>query len=653
MATIQVIYQIASDITKLEQGVAKGVGSLQKMESGFSRIQSAAGMFASAMVGAFSISSVVAFGREIVNDADALMRMSDQTGVGVEALQRLRAIADDSGNSIDQLTAAISMMQNRVSGGDRNTVSALEGMGIALQDFVGLKPEEQFMAIAREVAKIPDPMERTRVAMVLFGRSGAQILPSLRADVDRLSDSTRVMSERSIANWDLLGDTVTRWARTIKAEIGNAVMGAHDVTRQDAINKLIAIEDGLRLPDLPKGPGSQPSPLTVPGLPSPDVIAATERELKKAVDRVQETERATREAARAAADLAREWEDMGPTMEQWIADLNEDAWQGPTLAMMDLGRELDKLENVRPGITAEDMREIGQATKDAALVWIQDYGPSIEQAGFQAQTFKGTMQGVLGDLNDIFTAAFSGGGGIGGAIKGLATNMTEGLLGMIPGIGPFLSQFSGAIIAGLSRLGGRIKGFFTNLFGGPSGDELAGRQIVSAFEDNLSQMLTETQRMEAGNDAWKQTVIAIRDQYIAMGLTEADALRDTERLWAASRDGAEAAKRVIEEIQTRFAQGITIPVTMPVTGLSGVRDPNEDLGIIPMAKGGSGRVTRPTLFLAGEAGPEDFSFHPVNRSSDGGGVIENNVYLDGDLLFRAMERFQSRDMRSRYRLRMA
>lgn len=41
------------------------------------------------------------------------------------------------------------------------------------------------------------------------------------------------------------------------------------------------------------------------------------------------------------------------------------------------------------------------------------------------------------------------------------------------------------------------------------------------------------------------------------------------------------------------------------------------MAAIPMAQGGSGMVTQPTLFLAGEAGPEHFSFTPM-----GGGGLE-------------------------------
>jgi hypothetical protein len=42
------------------------------------------------------------------------------------------------------------------------------------------------------------------------------------------------------------------------------------------------------------------------------------------------------------------------------------------------------------------------------------------------------------------------------------------------------------------------------------------------------------------------------------------------------------------------------------------------LAMITMAEGGSGIVTRPTLFLAGDAGPERYDFSPMGRGRSGG-----------------------------------
>jgi hypothetical protein len=58
-------------------------------------------------------------------------------------------------------------------------------------------------------------------------------------------------------------------------------------------------------------------------------------------------------------------------------------------------------------------------------------------------------------------------------------------------------------------------------------------------------------------------------------------------------------------------------------------------GVIKMADGGSGVVTKPTLFLAGEAGPESFNFTPLGKGGSGngghggGGEEHFHFYLDG------------------------
>lgn len=214
----------------------------------------------------------------------------------------------------------------------------------------------------------------------------------------------------------------------------------------------------------------------------------------------------------------------------------------------------------------------------------------------------------LGGIVGMFQSAFTGPAGALGAVKSFATKGLETLLGMIPVVGPFISKLAGPIIAGFGKIAGAIK----NLFGGPSADELGGREIVQAFERNLNAMLTETQRLDAGNEQWKMTIIALRDKYIALGLTEAEALIDAKRLWDSSRDGADASRRVIEEIMRKLEGGFVVPVNFDVGPLNLPDAPGVD--VERMQHGGIGRVTRPTLFLAGEAGAEDFAFSGGGKS---------------------------------------
>lgn len=63
---------------------------------------------------------------------------------------------------------------------------------------------------------------------------------------------------------------------------------------------------------------------------------------------------------------------------------------------------------------------------------------------------------------------------------------------------------------------------------------------------------------------------------------------------------------------------VDISVGFDVQPFPGLDIPQDFLMPLPMAKGGSGTVTKPTLFLAGEAGPEQFAFSGANRQFSGG-----------------------------------
>jgi phage-related minor tail protein len=312
-----------------------------------------------------------------------------------------------------------------------------------------------------------------------------------------------------------------------------------------------------------------------------------------------------------------------------------------------------------------------------------------------AGIFAGFASGPLGDLFTTLDDMF--GGKLGGIVNTGVSIFQNGFKAASGIARVFAGDFTGlmdAISGGwalVQDLGGKIAGFFKGLFGGPSAKELAGREIVSNFEQNISQMLTETQRIEAGGDAWKQTVILVRDAYMAMGRDGSDALRDVEALWRSSKEGPEAVERAIGPIQTALdyvqremestglsfgelrARGVAeaAALTEGITTTQGsVEDLGDELGAtresllglgpagegiarrltdtigrlhfdipvtfdvqapnlpnlpggggaIPMAGGGSGVVTRPTLFLAGEAGREEFAFSGAGRRFGSGGV---------------------------------
>jgi hypothetical protein len=61
-------------------------------------------------------------------------------------------------------------------------------------------------------------------------------------------------------------------------------------------------------------------------------------------------------------------------------------------------------------------------------------------------------------------------------------------------------------------------------------------------------MLSAQQRMEAGGASWKETVIGVRDAYLAMGLSASDAERDVKAIWDSSREGPNASAAAIAKV---------------------------------------------------------------------------------------------------------
>ena len=223
-------------------------------------------------------------------------------------------------------------------------------------------------------------------------------------------------------------------------------------------------------------------------------------------------------------------------------------------AQMRLATVATERQAIALGVLKESVQHVELGLGNLGQFAVNEMPPKISTfwSIFQKDANQG-LSGLTKDLKGLtgtFMEAFTGGGGALGAVKAFATGAAEKLLGMIPLVGPFLSKFAGPLIAGIGKIGSAIK----NLFGGPDKDEIAGRDVVDKFSKNLSSMLTESQRIEAGNEQWKQTVIAIRDAYIAQGLTVEQALKDSERLWASSRQSSEESKRVVEEITRRMGE---------------------------------------------------------------------------------------------------
>ena len=201
-----------------------------------------------------------------------------------------------------------------------------------------------------------------------------------------------------------------------------------------------------------------------------------------------------------------------------------------------------------------------------------------------AKTVTGAFQLAFKELPTDLIAAFEGGGGLGGALKGVATKITAGLFGgegaeagplagltksisaAVSGatgfLGKTVSGLLGSTIGGLlPGLGGLVTPLLGKLFslGGPSKTELAGRDLVKTLED--------------AHGGWQRLVTDLIDA----GMTAEQANAKVSALWAAEQQGPAAIQPQIDALNTFLADAAQ-HVQDVTTAIGGVTTAAQDFG---------------------------------------------------------------------------
>ena len=104
---------------------------------------------------AFSAQAVVGFTKTILASADALVTLSEKTGLSIEQVQQLQYIAAQSGTEVDSLTGAVSKLQANL--GDDKVRYAIKDLGLSFEQLRHAQPYQQLELIATAMGQVEDP----------------------------------------------------------------------------------------------------------------------------------------------------------------------------------------------------------------------------------------------------------------------------------------------------------------------------------------------------------------------------------------------------------------------------------------------------------------------------------------------------------------
>ena len=216
------------------------------------------------LIGTAIVGSLFAVTKAVADNADQIDLLAKRTGVTREELQKLAYAAMQEGSSIESVSTSLVRLSRNMLDAVRGTgeaKKAFETLGIQIKDANGqLRSADQVMMdIADRFASMTNDTERAAVAMQLFGRGGAEIIPLLRNGRDgiqELKDEAEalgyVLSEEDVKILEKLGDELAAVrvgfgsiSRQIAADVAPAFLRMATMTK-DLFKWIHLLPDDLR-----------------------------------------------------------------------------------------------------------------------------------------------------------------------------------------------------------------------------------------------------------------------------------------------------------------------------------------------------------------------------------------------------------------------
>lgn len=186
---------------------------------------------------AVSAAGLASMVKSSLESADSLSKLSQRVGITVESLSTLIPAADLSGVSAEKFEGGLRKLATRMleaATGSDEAARGFAAIGIAVKNQDGtLRATDQVLLdLADRFKAMPDGAEKTALAVGLFGKSGADIIPFLnqgREGVGALTAELQALGVQiggeTAAQAEVFNDSLAK-VRLAIASIGNRILEA-------------------------------------------------------------------------------------------------------------------------------------------------------------------------------------------------------------------------------------------------------------------------------------------------------------------------------------------------------------------------------------------------------------------------------------------
>jgi hypothetical protein len=247
MAVATLSIDLIAELAKFEQGMRDAVSIAQRASEGMDRAFTTSKIATGTFLGSAAASAVKTLFTEgarllpeLVNDVAGLQDLEEKTGASAVALAGMRTAADVTGLSVDQLAGFMVKLTGSLSKTVDETKGAgpaLKALGLELETFRKLTPEDQFRVLAERLAGFQDGAGKTAIALALMGKGGAEALPFLK----ELAQTSQTQIRLTADQIKLADDYADRQAK-VRSELRQAAQ----VAAIQALPAFIALSETFR-----------------------------------------------------------------------------------------------------------------------------------------------------------------------------------------------------------------------------------------------------------------------------------------------------------------------------------------------------------------------------------------------------------------------
>lgn len=146
----------------------------------------------------FGIREVVRFGQEVLSAGANIERMTEQTGLSAEEVQRLNYVAGQSSTSIGSLVGAIQTLQQRLGDDSSGAAGAMKRLGLEADTFNKLGTYDQMIALSDALRQVTDRNERASLEAAVFGKAWKEIGPAIASNMKAIGDEAPIMGDKAV-----------------------------------------------------------------------------------------------------------------------------------------------------------------------------------------------------------------------------------------------------------------------------------------------------------------------------------------------------------------------------------------------------------------------------------------------------------------------